>query len=123
MVVNSMFIVLTCDLADGGVISSLTVRVPGHALDTVCSPSVKVIKCDHGVCSVHFEAGAGAFSDDAERVEDGKVDRRPCHNDGVVTRGGGVQHGSNHNCRHREMKKENLNGQPQILYVFVKGVK
>lgn len=95
---------LTCDPADSEVVSGTTFRVPGRALDTVGSACFKVIEGHRGVSGVHFEAGAGALSDDAERVEDSVLDRGPGHEDGVVARGGGVQLGCDHHYRQRQTR-------------------
>lgn len=75
---------LTCDLADGEVVTSATLGVPGRAFDTVCSSCLKVVKSHHGVSGVKFEAGAGALSDDAESVKDCVPHRGPGNIDGVV---------------------------------------
>ena len=82
---------LTYDLADSEVVSRATIGVPGCALDTVPSPCFKTIEGYRGVGGVHFVAGAGALSVNAECVEDGVLNLGPSHNDGVIGRGGGVQ--------------------------------
>ncbi len=92
-------VMLTCDLADSEVVSSSTLRVPRCALDTVGSPPFKVIKGHRGVRGVQFVAGAGALSDDAERVQDGVLHWGPSHKDGAVVGGGGVQLGRHYHYR------------------------
>lgn len=84
---------LTCDLADGEVVSSSTLGVPGRPLDTVSSPRLKVIEAHRGVGGIQLVAGAGALPDDAERVEDGMPHWGPVDKDGAVVRWGGVQLG------------------------------
>lgn len=68
---------LTCDLADGHVVTDTTLRVPGHALDTIGSSGLKVVKSDLGVGGVHFIANVGTFSDDHQRIKDGVLHWSP----------------------------------------------
>lgn len=84
---------LTCDLANGDVITSPALGVQGCSLYTVDGACFKVTEGHHGVSSVQFEARAGAFSDDAEHVEGGVLHPGPGHDDGAVVRRGGVQIG------------------------------
>lgn len=109
MFINFVLIVFTCDLADSEVIPSAALRVPGRALDTVGSPCFKVIEGHRGISGVQLEAGAGALSDNAERVEDSVLNRGPGHKDGVVARGGGVQLGRNHHYRQDKQRVMRVN--------------
>lgn len=92
-------VVLTCDLADGEVVSSFSLRVPGGALDAVGGPCFQAIKGHRCVGGVQLLAGTGALTDDAERVEDGVLHRGPGHEDGAIVRRRGVQHGRHYHYR------------------------
>lgn len=65
----------TCDLADSEVVSGASLRVPCGAFDAVGSSCFKVIKGHRVLGGVHFDAGAGALLDDAQRVKDGVLHR------------------------------------------------
>lgn len=90
---------LTCNLADGEVVSRATLRVPGCPFDTVRGSCLQTVKGQHGVGGVDLVARAGALSDDAERIEDSVLHWSPVDKDGAVVGGGGAQHGRLHHYR------------------------
>lgn len=104
-------ILLTCNLADGEVVSRPTLRVPDCPLDTVRGSCLKTVKGQLGVAGVDLVAQAGALSDDAERIKDSVLHWSPVHKNGAVVGGGGGQHGRLHHCRKTDKQFSLDNGQ------------
>lgn len=69
LVYRIILTLLTCNLAEGEVVSRATLRVPGCPFDAVRGSCLQPVKGQHGVGGVDLVARAGALSDDAERIE------------------------------------------------------
>lgn len=87
---------LTCDLAEGEVVTHVAIWVPCGALNAVGGAGLQVGKGVVGAGGVEFDACVRALHDNAEAVEDSVLHWLPAYLDGVGAGRGGV-HGRSFN--------------------------
>lgn len=91
-------------MADGDVVSLVTIRIPGIALDGVGGARLKVTEGHVGFRCVASNPRVGTLHDHDQGVKHCIVNWIPVYHNGVTAGGTGMQIWGHHHCRERKNK-------------------